>query len=203
MKILAAHISRLRCYHGTPLSVRFQAVGLRGNGAIFIIYIKLDTYFNKLRWTLVALTRNRICTKTYSFSYVIGLASYLKVRFSSSKNPFSRVETSVCTSLSDGRIMTKKLGVRLKQFKNCLSKGIRSGSITTWFVKNNHLPTTAGDALLRSDISNMSVIASASGMISPFMRQSFLLSSNKVLRFSIQAESTGPSNTIHLRSSTV
>ena len=49
MKKIAAHISRLRCCHGTPLSVRFQAVELHGNGAIFIIYIKFVAYFNKFR----------------------------------------------------------------------------------------------------------------------------------------------------------
>lgn len=37
-------------------------------------------------------------------------------------------------------------------------------------------------------------------MISPLMRQSFLLSSSTVFMFSIQTASTGPSNRIHLRS---
>ena len=39
--------------------------------------------------------------------------------------------------------------------------------------------------------------------ISPLIKQSFLLSSSTVLRFSIQAGSTGPSNTIHFLSSVV
>ena len=37
-------------------------------------------------------------------------------------------------------------------------------------------------------------------MISPDMRHSFLFSSSTVLRFSIQSESTGPSNINHFRS---
>ena len=63
------------------------------------------------------------------------------------------------------------------------------------------LPTTAGLALLRSLISKKRVIVLDRGMISPFMRQSFRLSSNTVFKFSIQEESTGPSKTSHFRSS--
>ena len=41
---------------------------------------------------------------------------------------------------------------------------------------------------------------SVSLMISPLVRQSFLLSSNTVFMFSIQMASTGPSNTYHFLS---
>jgi hypothetical protein len=47
--------------------------------------------------------------------------------------------------------------------------------------------------------SNIQDIDGVSPMISPDARQSFLLSSNTVLRFSIQTASTGPSKMIHFR----
>jgi len=61
--------------------------------------------------------------------------------------------------------------------------------------------TVAGEATLRSSTSNMMRLFSAKGMISPELRQSFLLSSSTVFMFSIQIASTGPSKTIHLISS--
>lgn len=45
----------------------------------------------------------------------------------------------------------------------------------------------------------MTDIEGVSAMISPDARQSFLLSSNTVFKFSIQTASTGPSKIIHLR----
>lgn len=51
----------------------------------------------------------------------------------------------------------------------------------------------------RSMTSNMTDMEGVRAMISPDARQSFLLSSNTVLRFSIQTASTGPSNIIHFR----
>ena len=63
--------------------------------------------------------------------------------------------------------------------------------------------TVAGDATARSSTSNMTRLVSASGMISPELRQSFLLSSRTVFMFSIQIASTGPSKTIHLMFSCV
>ena len=63
--------------------------------------------------------------------------------------------------------------------------------------------TVAGEATERSSTSNMTRFVSARGMISPELRQSFLLSSSTVFMFSIQMASTGPSNIIHLMFSCV
>ena len=60
--------------------------------------------------------------------------------------------------------------------------------------------TVAGEATARSSTSNMIVFVSESGMISPELRQSFLLSSSTVFMFSIQMASTGPSKSTHCRS---
>ena len=53
---------------------------------------------------------------------------------------------------------------------------------------------------MRSDTSNSILIQDERWTISPLMRQSFLLSSSTVLRFSIQAGSAGPSKMIHFLS---
>lgn len=57
--------------------------------------------------------------------------------------------------------------------------------------------TVAGEAASRSIGSNIRFVVGASWMISPDIRQSFLLSSSTVFMFSIQIASTGPSNTSH------
>ncbi|KAK3608310.1 hypothetical protein CHS0354_030760, partial [Potamilus streckersoni] len=51
----------------------------------------------------------------------------------------------------------------------------------------------------RSMVSKIKLITDDIWMISPLIRQSFLLSSNTVFMFSIQRASIGPSNTTHLR----
>mmetsp|Transcript_21116 Transcript_21116/g.39595 ORF Transcript_21116/g.39595 Transcript_21116/m.39595 type:complete len:215 (+) Transcript_21116:463-1107(+) len=58
--------------------------------------------------------------------------------------------------------------------------------------------TVAGEASWRSSASNIIVMVSDILIISPLMRQSFLLSSRTVFMFSIQMASTGPSATIHM-----
>ena len=60
--------------------------------------------------------------------------------------------------------------------------------------------TVAGEATARSCASKIIDMTSDIAMISPDMRQSFLLSSSTVFMFSIQIASTGPSNMTHLRS---
>ena len=60
--------------------------------------------------------------------------------------------------------------------------------------------TVAGDATARSSGSNIIVIWSDRDMISPDVKQSFLLSSSTVFMFSIQIASTGPSKSTHWRS---
>ena len=57
--------------------------------------------------------------------------------------------------------------------------------------------TVAGDATARSIGSKIRFICGDIAMISPLIRQSFLLSSSTVFMFSIQMASTGPSKTIH------
>ena len=63
-----------------------------------------------------------------------------------------------------------------------------------------HLLTVAGDATAKSIGSKIIFIVLFIAMISPELRQSFLLSSSTVFIFSIQTASIGPSNTNHLRS---
>lgn len=63
-----------------------------------------------------------------------------------------------------------------------------------------HLLTVAGDATAQSIGSKITFIFLFIAMISPELRQSFLLSSSTVFIFSIQTASIGPSNTNHLRS---
>ena len=63
--------------------------------------------------------------------------------------------------------------------------------------------TVAGDACSRSAGSKMRFILLLIWMISPLIKQSFLLSSRTVFMFSIQTASTGPSNNIQFRSSEV
>jgi len=58
----------------------------------------------------------------------------------------------------------------------------------------------AGEATSKSIGSKIKLVVAASWMISPLLRQSFLLSSNTVFIFSIQTASTGPSKINHLRS---
>ena len=60
--------------------------------------------------------------------------------------------------------------------------------------------TVAGEATARSPTSKIIDMVADMAMISLLGRQSFLLSSSTVLRFSIQMASTGPSSTSHLRS---
>ena len=61
--------------------------------------------------------------------------------------------------------------------------------------------TVAGEATARSCTSKIIDCGDDIEIISPDMRQSFLLSSSTVFMFSIQIASTGPSNMTHLRSS--
>lgn len=63
-----------------------------------------------------------------------------------------------------------------------------------YFLQIN-LETVAGEATLRSATSNIIVIVGRIFIISPEVRQSFLLSSNTVFMFSIHSASTGPSKT--------
>ncbi len=51
----------------------------------------------------------------------------------------------------------------------------------------------------KSMTSKMTDMVGVRAMISPDARQSFLLSSSTVFKFSIQTASTGPSKMIHLR----
>ena len=60
--------------------------------------------------------------------------------------------------------------------------------------------TVAGEATVRSCTSKIIDIGPDMAIISPDMRQSFLLSSSTVFMFSIQMASTGPSNMTHCRS---
>lgn len=60
-----------------------------------------------------------------------------------------------------------------------------------------HRETVAGEAYAKSSTSNIIVIQLVSLIISPLVRQSFLLSSSTVFIFSIQTASTGPSKTSH------
>lgn len=62
-----------------------------------------------------------------------------------------------------------------------------------------HCPrlTVAGEATSKSIGSKIKFVVGASWMISPDIRQSFLLSSKTVFMFSIQTASTGPSNINH------
>lgn len=57
--------------------------------------------------------------------------------------------------------------------------------------------TVAGEAADKSLTSKIILVPGESLMISPLVKQSFLLSSSTVFMFSIHKESTGPSNTIH------
>ena len=61
----------------------------------------------------------------------------------------------------------------------------------------------AGDATSRSSGSKIRFILLLIWIISPLIRQSFLLSSSTVFMFSIQMASTGPSNISHLRFSSM
>ena len=63
--------------------------------------------------------------------------------------------------------------------------------------------TVAGDATARSIGSKMRFMMRDMAMISPLIKQSFLLSSSTVFMFSIQTASTGPSKTIHWRTPVV
>ena len=58
----------------------------------------------------------------------------------------------------------------------------------------------AGEATARSCTSKIIDIAADIAIISPLIRQSFLLSSSTVFMFSIQIASTGPSKLTHWRS---
>jgi hypothetical protein len=58
----------------------------------------------------------------------------------------------------------------------------------------------AGEACYKSSTSNIIVIHFVSFIISPEVKQSFLLSSKTVFIFSIQTASTGPSKIIHFLS---
>lgn len=60
-----------------------------------------------------------------------------------------------------------------------------------------HLDIVAYEALCKSETSKSIHIYGDMLITSPFRRQSFLLSSKTVLRFSIQLESTGPSSNIN------
>ena len=60
--------------------------------------------------------------------------------------------------------------------------------------------TVAGDALSMLWGSNMILHWGDMGIRSPLARVKVLLSSSTLLRFSIQMASTGPSNTIQMRS---
>lgn len=64
---------------------------------------------------------------------------------------------------------------------------------------NGHL-TVAGEATSRSMGSKIRLICGDIWMISPLMRQSFLLSSSTVFMFSIHTASTGPSKISHFLS---
>lgn len=57
----------------------------------------------------------------------------------------------------------------------------------------HYLETVAGEAARRSDTSNIMVCVGNNFIISPDVRQSFLLSSRTVFKFSIHIASTGPS----------
>ena len=62
------------------------------------------------------------------------------------------------------------------------------------------LQTVAGEAFSRCPTSKMMLVVEERQMISPDIRQSFLLSSKTELIFSIHTLSTGPSNTSHFLS---
>ena len=59
-----------------------------------------------------------------------------------------------------------------------------------------HLDTVAGDTCVSSQDSKIIFKCGKTFILYPFDKHSILLSSNKVLRFSTQDESTGPSNII-------
>ena len=63
--------------------------------------------------------------------------------------------------------------------------------------------TMAGEATARSCTSKIIDWTDDMPIISPIIRQSFLLSSSTVFMFSIQTASTGPSKTIHWRTPVV
>jgi len=76
-------------------------------------------------------------------------------------------------------------------------------SIINFFASKKtipHLLTVAGEACYKSSTSNIIVIHLVNLMISPEVKQSFLLSSSTVFIFSIQTASTGPSNITHFLS---
>ena len=60
--------------------------------------------------------------------------------------------------------------------------------------------TVAGEATARSCTSKIIDCTEDMPIISPLIKQSFLLSSSTVFMFSIQMASTGPSNMTHCRS---
>mmetsp|Transcript_29793 Transcript_29793/g.97522 ORF Transcript_29793/g.97522 Transcript_29793/m.97522 type:complete len:222 (-) Transcript_29793:388-1053(-) len=91
----------------------------------------------------------------------------------------------------------KQGGSRSSQLTNMGSKPSELGSMYTM----PHRLTVAGLATARSAGSNIMVISGLRATISPLFRHSFLLSSSTVFMFSIHSASTGPSNTIHVRSS--
>jgi hypothetical protein len=58
--------------------------------------------------------------------------------------------------------------------------------------------TVAGEATFKSMTSNSILIDGVSFILSPFAKQSIMLSSSTVFMFSIHNASTGPSNTTQL-----
>lgn len=75
-----------------------------------------------------------------------------------------------------------------------------SKAIIKSFIKVKVLLTVAGDATSKSMGSKMRLIWGDIWMISPLIRQSFLLSSSTVFMFSIHTASTGPSKISHFLS---
>ena len=69
-----------------------------------------------------------------------------------------------------------------------------------YFFSKKPIHTVAGEATSRSMGSNIKLVVGASWIISPLIKQSFLLSSSTVFMFSIQMASTGPSNISHFLS---
>ena len=114
---------------------------------------------------------------------------YYKCMYSTSKNLLkSDSSVSLCGTIASGRSLNQHL-----------MKGLNPNILGSRYTIP-HLLTVAGLATARSWTSNIIVIASVSLMISPLLRQSFLLSSRTVFMFSIQTASTGPSNTYHFLS---
>jgi len=93
-----------------------------------------------------------------------------------------------------------KQSVLLKQITQFLrfKQWVRLMQITPNWKRQFYLETVAGEALSMLWGSKTTLQLGAIGIRSPFASVSVLLSSNTLLRFSIQMASTGPSKTIQM-----